>query len=127
MPPGVDAQLVEPAINPSIMAILQPLEVAAHLACSPARVASQCRDAIPVRIMRIDQDHGIVGGTATQGPRSGIKHSVDITAIPTLPVIRIAALARVVAVVAYEEVPLQGLIFRSEGVKARHIVIRREP
>src|ERR1700678_580414 len=127
MPARIDAQFVQPPVNTSIVTVLQPLEICAHLVSLPGRVAGKLRDLIPIRIMGIDQDHGIVGGATAESACPRIQHSVNPTAIPLLPVLRVLALAHIVAVVAYEEIPFHRVVLRSEWMKARNVIVLWKP
>src|SRR5215831_5016948 len=124
---GIDADLGEQAIWPPVVTVLELLEVAAHGPGAPGGVPGKALDVLPVGVVGIDQDHGVVGGAAAQRARARIEDAIDAGAVPIVAVLRILLLARLAAVVAHEEVPGHRVILASEAVEGGHIVVVGHP
>lgn len=58
-----------------ILALLELLEVVAHLGRRPGVITSQFLDVLPVVVEGVDRDHGVVGGTSTQSASTRVQHS----------------------------------------------------
>src|SRR5262249_57938269 len=119
----IDADLGQEAIRPAVVAVLERLEVAPHATGAPGRIAGEAGDVVPVRVVRIDHDHGVVGGAAAQGARARIENPVDPGAVPRLAVFRILSLARLAAVVADRGGPRPRAGLAGAGVGAGHVVV----
>ncbi len=77
--------------------------------------------------MRIDEDHGIVRGASPKRTGARIQHPIHSTPLPGLPVVGVAFLFSIVAVMAYKEVPLHSFVFRREGVETWHVIVLWKP
>src|SRR4029453_17754898 len=107
---GIDADLGEQAIGPAMVTVLQPLEVSPHAPGAPGGIAGEACEVVPVRIVRIEEDHRVVGGAAAQGPRPRIEDAVHARACPRLAILGIPALGGAAPVVADEEVPAHRVV-----------------
>ncbi len=87
-------------------------------AASQLRSPVSSRDVIPIRVVRIDQDHGVVGGAPAQRAGARIED-----AVARWHVVGVALLLAIVVIVPHEEIPLHGGVFGSESVEGGHIVI----
>ena len=114
-------QLLEPAIHRPMLAVLQTLEVLAHVIGLPGGIPGERGDVVPISIVRIEENHGVVGSAAAQGTSTRIEDAIVL--FPKVPV---PLLLRVLRVVPYEEIPLHRLILRRQGVKNRHVVVLRQ-
>ena len=123
---GVEAQPLKLAVEPAIAAILDPLEIAAHMGCAPGSIPCQFGDAVPIIIVRIDGDQGVMGCAAAQRARPGVENPVDRQSLIFSLIFWIGLLQRIGGVVAHEELPGQRLVFRREGVKGGDVVIVRQ-
>ncbi len=104
----------------ALMTVLHALEVPAHVAGAPGLVADELGDIVPVLVIRIDHDHGVVGGAAAKRPGARIEHAV---ALGDKLVVKL--LLRVIGVVAHEELPAHRLVLRRHRVPCRHLVVLR--
>src|SRR5258705_11003424 len=102
---GVEADLGEQAVRPAMVTVLQPLEVSPHAPGAPGGIAGEAGEVVPVRIVRIEEDHRVVGGAAAQGPRPRIEDAVDARALPRLTILGIPALGGIAPVVAAAQDP----------------------
>jgi hypothetical protein len=119
---GVDAkELVEPAIERLMLAILQALEVLTHVLGFPGRIPGEPSDVVPIGVVGIDEDHGIVGGTASQGAGAGIENAIMLGAE-----VHITVLLLVIGVVPHEEIPLHRRILGRKGMKDGDVVVVRQ-
>jgi hypothetical protein len=106
------------SVKASMVALLEPFEVLAHARRFPASIALESGDVIPVGIVRIDQDHRVVGAAASQSAGARIE---DAAAIRYK--LGIATLLGFIVVVAHEEVPPHRGIFGSECVERGGVVV----
>ena len=74
-----------------MLAVLEALEVRAHVLGAPRRIAGQVGELVPVGVVRIDEDHRVVRRAAAERARARIPHAVDRLVVPLLQVLRIAA------------------------------------
>ncbi len=118
MPGRVDSEAREPIPQRSVSTTLQLPQVFAHVARTPGVIARECRDCVPVRIMRQHEDHRVMSGTAPQCCRARIQYSAEVIAV--FPV---ASLARRIAVMPDRIVPLERVILARVAVKSRHVII----
>src|SRR5215831_7650248 len=88
-----------------ILASLDELKILPHLVRRPRVVAGQHSDAIPVTLVRVHGDHGIVSRTASQRPGPRVPDSLS-----SFISLGIVVLTIVVRVMPDEIVPLQVLI-----------------
>src|SRR5438552_9312440 len=101
-----------------ILTALQALEIASHALRSPRRIAGHLGDMIPIAVVRVDQDHRIVGSATAQRCTARIQYTVA-----SRQKLLVASLLDIVFVVADEEVPGEALIFRRPRMKRRHLVV----
>src|SRR5271170_7859009 len=94
----VESKFCQQSVQPVVMAVLQALEVAPHIFTVPRLVASERRDAVPIGVMRIDEDHGIVRGAATKGSGARIQDAINAL-VGIDPILGILLLSLGVAVV----------------------------
>ena len=87
------------ARDAAVAALLQPLEVVAHGLGVPGLVAGQLGDAVPVAVVGVDEDHGVVRGAPAQRAGARVEDAVAPPARTCSP--SSAARRRVVA---HEEV-----------------------
>src|SRR5436309_15827619 len=99
------------------MAALQLLEIGAHGVGAPGAIAGELGDPVPVRVVRIDQDRGVVGGAAAERSGPWIENAVDRLAAPLRVVLRVALLFLLALVLADEKIPLHPLVFRRRRMK----------
>src|SRR5215468_11984072 len=109
--------------KPAVLAVLHTLEVLAHVLRLPRGIARQVGKIVPILIMWIHGDHGIVGCTATQraGPRieyPGL--SVD------LAMLDVFLLLLIIAVMSDPEIPANSVTLRGNSMEAGNIVIVRQ-
>src|SRR5262245_59859717 len=112
-----------PPRKPAVMTVLHPLEVLAHVLCLPRGIARQVGKIVPILVMGIHCDHGIVGCTATQRPRPRIEYSglsVD------LAMLDVFLLLLIIAVMSDPEIPAHSVTLRGNSVEAGNIVIVRQ-
>src|SRR5262245_14851196 len=112
-----------PPRKPAVMTVLHTLEVLAHVLCLPRGIARQVGKIVPILVMGIHCDHGIVGCTATQRPRSRIEYpwlSVD------LAMLDVFLLLLIIAVMSDPEIPANSITLRGNSVEAGDIVIVRQ-
>ena len=104
-------------------AVLEALEVRAHVLGAPRRIAGEIRELVPVRVVRVDEDHRVVRGAAAERAGARVQHAVDALAVVRVAVLRVAPLLLVVVVVADEEVPAQRVVLGRERMKGRDVVV----
>src|SRR5262249_25394084 len=112
-----------PPRKPAVMTVLHTLEVLAHVLRLPRGITRQVGKIVPILVMGIHCDHGIVGCTATQRPRSRIEYpglSVD------LAMFEVFLLLLIIAVMSDPEIPANSVTLRGNSVEARNIVIVRQ-
>src|SRR5712692_690483 len=80
----------------------QTFQVSAHIRGTPRAVAGERGDAVPIGVVRIDRDHGIVGCATAQGPGARVEHTVHALAVEFPVILVVAHLTCVVGVVANE-------------------------
>src|SRR5215472_12111713 len=105
----------------TVPAAFDTLEILAHPLRSPGWVAGEIPDVIPIRVMRVHQDHGVMRRAAAQGAGAGIKD-----AVLRCLVVRVPPLLVFVLVVPDEEIPFHRGVFGSEGMKGGNVVVRRK-
>ena len=102
-------------------AIFEPLKIFSHLGGAPRWIAGQLCERVPIGVVGIDHNHRIVGGTAAQRSSTGIEDAIVLT-----PEVRIPRLLCIIGVVPYEEIPPEGGILRSKGMKERNVIVIRQ-
>src|SRR5437016_5677409 len=98
-----------------MMAIFQALEIGPHVLGTPRRIAGELSDVVPVGVVWINQDHGMVSRAATEraGPR--IEDTIMGWYELTVP-----SLLRFIRIVPDEEIPLHRLVLGRKRVECRH-------
>src|ERR1700730_13930185 len=91
-------------------AILHALEILPHIASIPGTVTGKLRNLVPIVIVRINQNHRVVRRAAAQSACPWIENSVAFCRE-----LRVIFLALIAVVMAYEEIPLERIVFRSKG------------
>src|SRR5215471_10363582 len=112
-----------PPRKPAVMTVLHTLEVLAHVVRLPRGIARHVGKIVPILVMGIHCDHGIVGCTATQRPRPRIEYpglSVD------LAMLDIFLLLLIIAVMSDPEIPANSITLRGNSMEAGNIVIVRQ-
>src|ERR1700761_8836532 len=72
---GVDAEKTQQAIQWTVPAGFEALEIAPHIRCFPTRILSQAGDVIPILVLRVDEDHGVMRGASAEAARPRIKYT----------------------------------------------------
>src|SRR5919109_877761 len=103
-------------------ALLDPLKVLTHPACAPRLIAGEVRDIVPVGVVRVNQDHGVMRGAAAERPGARVKY-----ATPFGRVLVVSFLTLFVCVMPHKKIPLHERIFRCKGMKGRNLVVFGEP
>src|SRR5215470_1609673 len=123
---GIESKLRQPAAKGTVMAVLDSFEILPHPLRSPTLVIGKSGNLVPVRTVRGNQDHCVVGSTPAERTRPRVEHSINALAFVSLEVFLIKFLLAAISVVTNKEVPLQGRIFRSEGVEGGDVVVLRQ-
>ncbi len=123
---GVPERVDPPPRKPAIVAVLHALIVLAHVLRTPRGIAGQLGEVVPVLVVRVDRDHGVVRRTAAQGAGPRVEHAVHPLAVAGLLVFGIAPLLLRIFVVANPEIPPQRVAFGGDAVKSRNVVIVRQ-
>src|SRR5690349_18720400 len=120
MPRGIDPQFCKPPVQRTMPALFQTLEVSAHLISSPALVAGEVCDRIPIRVVWINQNHRVVRRASAQSARARVQHAfgLGMAGLPT----RLSA----VGIMPDAEVPFHRVVLRSECIKRGYVVVGRE-
>ena len=108
-----------------VAAALDALEVAAHGVGPPGGVAGEIGDAVPVAVVRVDEDHGAVRGAAAQRAGARVEDAVDPAAVGGLDELGVAAGLGRVRVVADEDVPAQQRLLGRPRVEGRDLDVER--
>src|ERR1700761_305627 len=106
-----------------MMTVFQFFEIFAHAFWRPRRIAVGIGDSLPVRVLGIDDDHGIVCCAATKRPGSRIQNAINGITLVILVVLGVPLLLLGVLIMPNEEVPLESFILRSVGMKGRDLII----
>src|SRR3982751_984288 len=118
MPRRIKAEkLLQPAVHGSIATIFEPLKIPAHVSRAPRWVAREPCQVVPILVVGINREHGIMSGASAECTGARIQHSIDRLALKLPIVFGIAFLWLEVAVVPNEEVPLQPRVLRRKCVK----------
>ena len=115
------------ALQRPVLAVLQLLEIGPHAVGAPGGIAGQVRNVVPIVVVRIDNDHGVVCGAAAKATGARIPDAVDGLAIVVRHVFVILVLPGVVGVMADEKVPAHRVVFRRTGMEDGDVVIVRKP
>src|ERR1035438_3159925 len=126
MPGGVNADLRQPAMHRTVVAVFQALKVAAHFLGTPTGIAGEPGDIVPILVVRIDQNHRVVRRASAERAGARIEHTIHRFAVPRFVILGIALLQAPVGEVANEEIPLDGFVLRRESVKGGNVVIFRQ-
>ncbi len=124
---AIDAEPREEPLQRPVSAALEALEVAMHALGRPGGIAGQRRDRIPVRLVRIDQDHRIVRGAAAERAGARVEDAIDGAAVQRVAIFGVGSLGLVVVVVAHEKIPAHRLVLRGERMERRDIVVVGQP
>ena len=108
-----------------VAAPLDPLEDASHPIRGPRLVIRVVRlgdpgDLLPVAVVRVDGDQGVVRRAAPQGPGAGVQ---DALALHVLGIV-LVALSRRIGVVLDEEIPAHLRVLCRLGVERRDVVVQ---
>ncbi len=125
-PPVAARVHAEPAAEPlggAVVAVLETLEVPAHLLGAPGPIARDVGNRVPVLVVRVNEDQRVVRSTPPERTGARVEDAIHAGAVPRLAVFRIASLLQIVGVVADEEVPAHRLVLGGEGVERRDVVI----
>src|SRR5258708_32432497 len=123
MTAGVETDFCQPALQFTVMTILNTLEVGAHVVSAPPLVGSQVGDRVPITVVRRNENHSVVSGTPTQCSSPWIEDSVHTLALGLFHVVRIEALQIVAGMVPDKEIPPHRLVLRSKGMEGWDAVV----
>src|SRR5207249_9859205 len=104
-----------------VLTVLHAPEVLAHVLCLPRRIARELGEVVPIPIVRIHQDHGIVRGAPAECSRTGVEDpglTVD-RAVPWVP-----PLLRRIGIVTDPEVPSDRVTLCRDAVEDRDVIVR---
>ena len=111
VPRRIEPELRQPPVHGTVPAVLEPLEVSPHLVSRPALVACEFSDVIPVGVVRIHEDHGVVRGASAEGAGARVVDAVHARPARVFDELRVAPLPLLVAVVTDEERPGHRVVF----------------
>src|SRR5260370_23239872 len=123
MTAGVETDFCQPALQFTVMTILNTLEVGGHVVSAATLVASQVGDRVPITVVRRNENHSVVSGTPTQCSSPWIEDSVHTLALGLFHVVRIEALQIVAGMVPDKEIPPHRLVLRSKGMEGWDVVV----
>src|SRR5262249_22224683 len=104
-----------------MLGVLQTFEILAHVIGLPGRIPGKRGDIVPISVVGIEENHGVVGSAAAQSASTRIEDAIMLFAEVLVPL-----LLRVLRVVPYEEIPLYCLIFRCKSVEDGDMVVLRQ-
>ena len=107
----------------AVVAVLETLEVPAHLLGAPRPIARDVGNRVPVLVVRVNEDQRVVRRAPAERAGARVEDAIHAGAVPRLAVFRIAPLLHVVGVVPDEEVPAHRLVLGREGVERRDVVV----
>src|ERR1043165_6911390 len=120
VPRRIDArEVVDPAPDVAVMAVLEALKILAHLLRRPRPVAGQVGDVLPVGGVRIDGDESVVRRAAAEGAGARVEHAVDRLAVVRLVVLVVLLRELRIFVVLDPEVPLHRVVLGGDVGDAR--------
>src|SRR5512143_3423927 len=100
--------------------ILHALEILTHVLRFPRRILRKFRHVVPVLIVRVNENHGVMRRAASQRTGSGIENTIIFfSELGILP------LPAIIGVMPDEKIPPDRLVFRCERVKRRNLVVFR--
>src|SRR6184192_3966885 len=76
VPRRIDPEFRPESPKRTVIAVLQPLEVFPHRRRPPRAIARQFGEVIPVFVVRIDRDHGVVRAASAQTAVSRVKDAI---------------------------------------------------
>jgi hypothetical protein len=123
----IDAEPRQPAMDRAMPAVLETLEVPPHGGRRPAAIPGQPGDVVPVRVLRIDEDHRVVRGAAAKRASTRIENASGIATGRQRDVLGVATVQGGVGLMLNEEVPGQPIVFGRERMKRRDVVVVRQP
>lgn len=110
-------KLVEEPAKLAIVTIFKPLVVVPHVGGTPRNITGEFGDLVPVTVMRVDKDHGIVARTAAKRACTGVKHAVLLGRK-----LAVEALLGIVIVVPHKKPPGHVLVLRGIRMKSGYLV-----
>src|ERR1051325_4802590 len=102
--------------------ILDLQKIVIHFPWRPGAISGRIRDCLPVTVVRSDDDHRVMRGTASQGASTRIKNSMPAF-VSFNQIFWILFLTLFVGVVANVEVQAHIRIFGGPTMKHRYLVI----
>src|SRR5436309_2013852 len=122
MPGWVEFGFCEPAKQRPVTAVLQAFEVPAHVVRVPTGILCQLLNVLPILVVGVNQNLGVVGGASTQGAGTRIENSINSLAIVLADELPIPLVLGDIRVVVDKKVPFHALVFRSKSMKCRHVI-----
>ena len=124
---AIDPEPRQLPLHRPVPAVLEPPEITMHAPGRPGRIAGQPRDRVPVGLVRIDQDHRVVGGAAAERASARVEHAIDGPAVQLAAVFGVPPLRPVVVVVPDEKIPPHRLVLRGERMERGDVVVVGQP
>ena len=124
--PGLQQPQKDAAVT--VLGALDAIEVLAHPPGAPAVIARDLGDVVPVALVRIHRDHGVVRGAAAErrGARIEDARRAGIPGIAPV-VLRIALRPVVVGIVLDVELPAEARVLGRQAVECRHRIMVVDP
>ena len=120
---GISPELAEHPFPPPVPAVLDSLEVGAHVIRAPGRIAGDVGDLIPVGVMRVDEDHRVVRRAPAERAGARVQDTVHLALVERGAELLVLVLAGIVLVVPDEEIPSQRFVLGRERVKRGNVVV----
>src|SRR4051794_32654429 len=98
-----------------IVAVLELFKMPAHRVTFPRSVAGRGCNAVPVAVLRVHGDHGVVRRAAAERAGARIENSFAWD--------EFTVALRIGRIVLHVEVPREARVFGSEGMKSRYLVV----
>src|SRR5207253_10605209 len=95
-----------------ILTSLQSFKILPHVLAVPGRVSDQLSNPIPVTVMRIHRDHGIMRRASAQRAGPGVQDP-----LPLRPVFTIPRLACFILIVPDKEIPTKGWVLARQAME----------
>ena len=95
-----------------ILTSLQSFKIISHVLAVPGGVSDQLSNPIPVTVMRVHGDHGIMRRASAQGAGPGVQNP-----LPLCPVFTIPRLAFFILIVPDKEIPAKGWVLARQAME----------
>ena len=120
---GLMPNLLTKPLEAPVVAVLHAFEIRTHVVRAPRRVARDVRDLVPIRVVRVHEDHRVVRRAAAERAGARVEDAVHLPGVVRLDEFHILTLPRIVLVVTDEEVPSQRLVLGRQRVKRGDVVV----